>query len=54
MKREGGKKEIRAIQALIEKGYLEHQATVAKLGAHMGLGNQVNTQGPCRPQVLQL
>jgi hypothetical protein len=27
MKREGGKKEIRAIQALIEKGYLEHLST---------------------------
>jgi hypothetical protein len=40
--------------SLVEKGYLEHQATVAKLGAHMGLGNQVGSQGPCGHQVLQL
>jgi hypothetical protein len=28
------------VQSLVEKGYLEHQATVAKLGAYMGLGHQ--------------
>jgi hypothetical protein len=33
---------------------LEHQATIAKLGTHMGLGNQVGAQGPCGHQVLQL
>jgi hypothetical protein len=38
--------------ALIEKGYLEHQATIAKLSAHMGLGHQVGAQGPCGHQVL--
>jgi hypothetical protein len=41
-------------QALVEKGYLEHQAIGAKLSAHMGLGNQVGAQGPCGHQVLQL
>jgi phage regulator Rha-like protein len=40
--------------ALVEKRYLEHQTTIAKLGAHMGLGNQVNAQGPCGHQILQL
>jgi hypothetical protein len=39
---------------LVEMGYLEHQATVGKLGSHMGLGNQVGAQGPNRHQVLQL
>jgi hypothetical protein len=29
------------ILAIVGKGYLEHQATLAKLGAHMGLGYQV-------------
>jgi hypothetical protein len=38
--------------ALVEKGYLEHQATVAKLGAH--LRNQVGAQGLCGHQVLQM
>jgi hypothetical protein len=42
------------IITLVEKGYLEHQATVAKLGAHMGLGNQVGVEGPYGHQVLQL
>jgi hypothetical protein len=36
------------------KVVLEHQATIAKLGAHMGLGHQVGAQGPCGHQVLQL
>ena len=35
------KRNERSLEALVEKGYLEHQATVAKLGAYMGLGNQV-------------
>jgi hypothetical protein len=26
---------------LVEKGYLEHQATIAKLSAYMGVWNQV-------------
>jgi hypothetical protein len=30
-----------SLEALVEKEYLEHQATIAKLGAYMGLGNQV-------------
>jgi hypothetical protein len=42
------------MKSLVEKGYLEHQATVAKLGAYMGLGNHASAQGPCGYQVLQL
>jgi hypothetical protein len=37
-----------------EKVYLEHQAKVAKLGAHMGLGHQIGAQGPCGHQVSPL
>jgi hypothetical protein len=33
---------------------MEHQATIAKLGAHMGLVHQLGSQGPCGHQVLQL
>jgi hypothetical protein len=29
------------------KEVLEHQATIANLGAHMGLGHQLGSQGPC-------
>jgi hypothetical protein len=32
---------LAVVETLVEMGYLEHQATFAKLGAHMGLGNQV-------------
>jgi hypothetical protein len=41
-------------QLTSRKEVLEHQATIAKLGAHMGLRHQFGSQGPCRHQVLQL